>query len=557
MTRPLAATELADRRQSPPPAAERLDRLRAIIAERCVLTGDDVWLISPRGRDNTWLIDMRQALLDAEALSLCADLFWDRFAPLLPFQLGGLEIAAIPLVVALTLEARRRGLAVNGFILRKERKPYGVGKVLEGRIGPEPIFIVDDIMNSAGTLEKTRVLVESFGRRIDHAFVVVNYHSAPGIAWSRRHGINPHFFFTLDDFGLKQGGPKPRPIRRFATIWRFRSEKANHFHVVPKSSPLVAGGKVIFGSDRGILWALDTATGAERWRFETAHPGRKGIWSRPAAFEGKIYFGAYDGNLYCLDADTGKEVWRNADADWIGSSPVLDPDEGLLWIGLEHQRPGAQGSVAAFDPLTGEKRWERYLPLQVHATPAYSRRHRTIAIGSNDGKLHMFDAASGETRWEFAAGGPIKEAALVDDERGLVYVTSFDGCIRALDIAGGALVWTIQTPNLLYSTPLLVEDRLFVAGADKNLHLIDLAHGTNTAIWLNAKSVSTPVRIENSVFVGANGGAIFEVDAKGRAVIGRHQLPDPVTNRIAYCPETRLFFGLTYMNELHAFRRAR
>ncbi len=117
-------------------------------------------------------------------------------------------------------------------------------------------------------------------------------------------------------------------------------------------------------------------------------------------------------------------------------------------------------------------------------------------------------------------------------------------------------MWAIKTPNTIYSTPLQVADRLFVAGSDKNLHVIDLNRTTHEMIALGSKSVSTPVKIGESVFVGSNGGVIFEVDLTGQFIVGRHQLPDPMTNRVAYCADAELFFGLTYMNDLYAFRRA-
>jgi len=52
--------------------------------------------------------------------------------------------------------------------------------------------------------------------------------------------------------------------------------------------------------------ALDTETGAERWRFFAEGPVR----FAPVAWEGKVYFVSDDGYLYCLDASDGSLSWK-------------------------------------------------------------------------------------------------------------------------------------------------------------------------------------------------------------------------------------------------------
>ncbi|TVS08805.1 MAG: hypothetical protein EA424_28130, partial [Planctomycetaceae bacterium] len=52
--------------------------------------------------------------------------------------------------------------------------------------------------------------------------------------------------------------------------------------------------------------ALDTETGAERWRFFAEGPVR----FAPVASDGKIYFVSDDGYLYCLDANDGSLLWK-------------------------------------------------------------------------------------------------------------------------------------------------------------------------------------------------------------------------------------------------------
>ncbi len=54
------------------------------------------------------------------------------------------------------------------------------------------------------------------------------------------------------------------------------------------------------------LAAVDTATGAQRWKFYTDGPVR----FAPVASKGKVYFVSDDGYLYCLNAADGKLTWK-------------------------------------------------------------------------------------------------------------------------------------------------------------------------------------------------------------------------------------------------------
>ena len=70
---------------------------------------------------------MRRVLLRPEFLRELACEFWNYFETQPPFQIGGMEVAAVPLVVGLLREALDRGRPANGFLIRKERKPTGLG----------------------------------------------------------------------------------------------------------------------------------------------------------------------------------------------------------------------------------------------------------------------------------------------------------------------------------------------------------------------------------------------------------------------------------------------
>lgn len=70
--------------------------------------------------------------------------------------------------------------------------------------------------------------------------------------------------------------------------------------------PVIAGGLLFFGSSAdGKVYALDAATGQERWAFFTGGPVR----FAPAVWKDRVFVASDDGYLYCLAAADGKVLW--------------------------------------------------------------------------------------------------------------------------------------------------------------------------------------------------------------------------------------------------------
>ena len=536
--------------------------LAEAIRERAILRGETQRLISPAGNANTWLIDLRRIFMDAKQLDAAADLFWQQCEQYLPFQVGGMESAAIPFVSAILMKSQSRGTPVNGFLIRKERKTYGTGSSIEGMLTGDPILLVDDLLNSGNSLEKARVVLDQAGKTIRMAYVLVDYESPDGTFWRQQRGIPVLAPFRLIDFGLSVERRKPRSVAAFEDRWHFASPDPNFFHRVPKSFPATDGKHVYFGSDCGIFWCLNARTGSPEWTFEVNARGHKNLWSSPALHAGRVYFGSYDGNVYCLAAETGDEIWRFTGADWVGSSPALAPELDLLFVGLEFAVEGRRGSIAALCMENGEKVWEHMTRRYTHASPAYSKERQLVACGSNDNEMFLFDAPTGKMRWRFqtraadSEKGSIRHAPAFDEKRAHLITGCADGRIYIIDLESGTEVWSVKTNNTIYTVPLIVGDKAYVGSTDKYLYVLDLERRVvKTRIFAESKIYGPPRLLQHRIYFGACNGLVYELDPSSDEVTGTHQLPDAVTNALTSNPETGDLFALTYTNELFAFRR--
>ncbi len=472
-------------------------------------------------------------------------------------QLAGMETAAIPLLTAVLMEGRSRGVALSGLIVRKERKPWGLGCAIEGMLSGDPVVIIDDILNSGTSAEKARVTLEQAGARVERMLVVIDYQSEEGLAWRQHHGIEVESLFTLADFGLSLSKPAAAvPQNQYSKLWEYKAKGGRPYHVVPKSAPLLVGERLFFGTDGGSMRALDITTGGEVWKYQCKNTGRKGVWSSAAHHAGRLYFGAYNGSVYCLDATTGTLVWRRPLCEWVGSSPLIVPEHGLLYIGLEYERPRARGSFAALRLQNGEKVWEHWLEAYQHGSGGYWKGGDFVVFGTNDHDVRALRARTGEAVWTFKACGSVKYAPAIDEARSLVAFASFNRSIYVLDARDGRKLGEFATDDICYTTPLITGNRLFCGSGDRHLFVIDLDQMTLVKkIDCGARIYSSPRLIDGAVVFGTAGGVVRELDPVSLETRAKLVVPDAVTNAVAATPDGTRIFVPTYINEIFAFRR--
>ncbi len=210
------------------------------------------------------------------------------------------------------------------------------------------------------------------------------------------------------------------------------------------AQPTVAGGRLFIGSQNGIVYSLDAASGCSAWTF-SAHVGvRTSIVIAPRG-RPLAYFGDQNGWVYALDAATGREVWsRKADDHPLvrltGSPALVD---GRLYVPLSSYEEGGKppgyacctfrGGVIALDAKTGMTIWRAYT---IDTPPALIRTY-----------------ADGTEVWG-PAGGAVWSAPTVDVKRGVLYVgtgNTYSGesqpttdAVVAFDLKSGKRRWARQ-----------------------------------------------------------------------------------------------------------------
>lgn len=173
--------------------------------------------------------------------------------------------------------------------------------------------------------------------------------------------------------------------------------------------------------------SVDRASGRVRWHFEAP-----AVFLAPPAFApgaavtgGGVYLVDYLGTVYALDAATGQDRWRIATEGRQSADPVV--------VANGNVHLGAGSALYTLDAVTGTPKWRFAAGGEITGLPAVADGR--VHFGSADHCLYTLDAAGGQLRWKLATGGEITGAPVAD--AGVVYACSKDRCVYALDAAKG------------------------------------------------------------------------------------------------------------------------
>jgi eukaryotic-like serine/threonine-protein kinase len=286
-------------------------------------------------------------------------------------------------------------------------------------------------------------------------------------------------------------GPTRTPEER--VLWGFTTGGAIW------GEPLLAQGRLYFGSDDGNVYAVDAAQGTLGWIFETGGIVR----SRPAMIEDAgIVFTSDDGFLYAVNAMKGNELWRTAIGnvtarevrensignstsptgyDYVQSSPVVV--DGRIYVG------SADGKVYALEAKSGAVLWSYQTGERVRATPTLAEG--VVHVGSWDKTMIALDAETGALLWETKVWGQVQSTALVVE--GVVYSASRKASVVALDAATGELLWEYMYGGNMWveSSPVLVGENIYIGssgskalfGLDRKTGEVRMLHFSNAFCW--------------------------------------------------------------------------
>jgi outer membrane protein assembly factor BamB len=253
-----------------------------------------------------------------------------------------------------------------------------------------------------------------------------------------------------------------------------------------QASPLVSNGLVYAGADMSNadilnlvdnLQVLDAATGAVKWTFDT----NDRVYPSPALYGNRLFVGTLGGALYVLDISTAGPkhsptvLWKKTYDHGLMGSPMIYDDK--VYVGLGEYRESA-GTYY----------------------------------------LYQYDL-NGNQLWSFRVGYPILSTA--HPYEGLLYFADYGGTVHAVKQQGNPNgttdeVWSRHlSGEKIWATTLLADGKLYITSEDKRLYALDPkgnGDGTTFELWnitLDGPIWSSPVAVDDKLYVATTNGTLY------------------------------------------------
>ena len=162
-----------------------VERILELAVETGALKYGDFTLTS--GKKSSYYFDGRLLSLDPEGAHLISQ-------AMLPFirnagatAVGGLTLGADPIVASIALAGHLAGERFPAFIVRKEAKTHGTGKLIEGALpSGSKVAIVDDTCTTGGSLFQAIEAAEAAGCTVVTVLAVLDRREGGGDAIRER-----------------------------------------------------------------------------------------------------------------------------------------------------------------------------------------------------------------------------------------------------------------------------------------------------------------------------------------------------------------------------------
>ena len=316
----------------------------------------------------------------------------------------------------------------------------------------------------------------------------------------------------VSDRNILWSTPLETPTTSGFFIFASTSEVAIYATPATDGNRVYAGSYIRMGNEesgRVFAYPLDKADPV--WIYPARGTLKGAIIGGPAVDAGVVYVGATDGKLYALDAATGNEKWIFQTGDQIWGSPAVSGN--TVYVGSFDKR------LYAVDTATGAEKWHFDADGAIITTPLVL--NNTIYFGSYNRHFYAVDAANGNLKWDFTTEQGFWASPVAVGNT--VFAPCLDTNVYALDATNGRELSRTKLSDLVSSSPVADGDTAIVASQDGNIYSLASTGSANaTPIYALNGTVQAPLTVSNgNIYIHTSppsANTVYAIDPTGKPV---------------------------------------
>jgi outer membrane protein assembly factor BamB len=250
------------------------------------------------------------------------------------------------------------------------------------------------------------------------------------------------------------------------------------------------GDVIAFDLEGNRAWARNLGVPQNHY----GHSSSLMVWNNKVIVQ---YDTGRGGRMLALDGKTGETVWdvtRDNNISW--ASPILIEVDGKVQV-VTNTDP----NVAGHDVETGEEIWKEAVMMgEVGPSCAYEDG---LVFANNEyaSLVAIVPKPGGGVQWE--SYDYLSEAASPVAHDGLLYLATSYGVFVCYDTETGEQVWEKDFGTTLYSSPMIVDGKLYIMGNNGVMHIMK-AGRSGTVISepaLGEPSYAIPAFAEGRIYI--------------------------------------------------------
>ena len=252
------------------------------------------------------------------------------------------------------------------------------------------------------------------------------------------------------------------------------------------------GEIILVGCYDGSLYCLAVDTGNQLWVFNTGGM----VKCSPLVTMEMVIFGSYDHRVYMVKAEDGEKVWSKEVSGSVLASPVMVQNTVLIAT--------LSGEVSAVDPDDGRTAWMIELGHPVFGTPLYTGT--SILVPCVNNTLYSI-SSTGTILWTVTTGGPIFSSPIQLLDR--ILFGCHDGRVYCV-AGGGEVVWTTEVGGgVAGALDWNNREEIVCCSVGGTVNLLSRNGVKIASIELGGEIFSSPLMIDNRVVVGSRDNKLY------------------------------------------------